>query len=91
MNKKDVQIQQEIINSLDIQKTKIFEIRTKHDLTACKKGVEINQGYEFDVNTSLPELADGIAKFAKELPKNGFGETSGRYFIQLISQYFDKL
>lgn len=93
MNRKDVELQQEIIDSMDkdIKRTKIFEIRTKHSLTAKKKGVELNQGYEFDVDTSMPELADAIAKFAKELPKNGFGEDSDRYFITLIHQYFDKL
>ena len=91
MNNKDVKMHQDIIDSLDVKKTKIFEIRTKHDLKAVKKGVELNQGYEFDVNTSIPELADAIAKFAKELPNNGFGDGSDRYFITLISQYYSKL
>lgn len=56
-----------------------------------KTGLELNDGYEFDVDGAVPEIADAIAKFAIELPKNGFGEDSDTYFITLISQYFEKL
>ena len=56
-----------------------------------KDNVNLNDGYTFEVNGSIPELADGIAKFAKELPKNGFGENSDTGFISLIQQYFNKI
>ena len=54
-------------------------------------GLELNDGYEFEVDGAVPEIADAIAKFAIELPNNGFGEDSDTYFITLISQYFEKL
>jgi len=69
----------------------ILSIRTKPIMKKSKKGLTLNDGYEFDVDGALPEIADGIAKFAKELPKNGFGEASDTYFITLIQEYFKKL
>lgn len=92
MNKNEVKQMQEIIDATDENKTSnLLVIKTKNKLKATKKGVEINQGYEFEVDGAMPEIADAIAKFAKELPKNGFGEHSDTYFITLIKQYFDKL
>ena len=69
----------------------ILVIKSKPILKIENKGASLNDGYEFEVNGALPEIADGIAKFAKELPNQGCGEGSDRYFINLIGQYFDKL
>ena len=54
-------------------------------------GMELNDGYEFEVNAALPEIADGIAKLAIELPKNGFGEGSDTFFLSLINEYYKRL
>lgn len=54
-------------------------------------GLELNEGYEFEVNAALPELADAIAKFAIELPKNDFGEGSDTFFLSMITEYYKKL
>lgn len=91
--RKDKQIVQTIIDANeDMLKSKtILVIKTKPVLKAENKGISLNDGYEFEVNGALPEIADGIAKFAKELEPNGFGPNSGRYFVGLIQQYFDKL
>lgn len=69
----------------------LLVIKTKPILKATKKGAELNDGYDFEVNGAIPELADGIAKFAKELEPNGFGKGSGKYFVALITQYFEQL
>ena len=70
----------------------ILTIKTMPKLEVAEdKGVTINDGYAFEVNGALPEIADGIAKLAFEMPKNGFGENSGKYFITLIGQYYTKL
>ena len=70
----------------------ILTIKTMPKLEVAEdKGVTINDGYAFEVNGALPEIADGIAKLAFEMPKNGFGENSGNYFITLIGQYYTKL
>ena len=54
-------------------------------------GIELNLGYEFDVDGPLPEVADGIAKMAKELNHmEGLPENSGAYFIELIRQFYEK-
>ena len=93
MNKKNVKVYQAIIDeSKDIFTPKtILTIKTRPNLKATKKGAELNDGYDFEVNGALPEIADGIAKFARELPKNGFGKGSDGYFITLINEYFKKL
>lgn len=69
----------------------ILSIKTRPLFKAEGKGLCLNEGYEFEVNGALPEIADGIAKLAKELPKQGFGKGTDSYFIQLINQYFNKL
>lgn len=76
-----------------IKPRKILTIISKPKLSVSEdeKGVELNDGYDFEVNGALPELADGIAKFARELPNNGFGPDSGSYFITLIGEYYKRL
>lgn len=71
----------------------LLTIRVRPKLTVADndEGMELNDGYEFDLNGALPEVADAIAKFAKELPNNDCGENSDTYFISLIQQYFQKL
>ena len=69
----------------------ILVIKTRPILKVENKGATLNDGYYFEVNAAIPEIADGIAKFAKELPNQGCGKGSDRYFINLIGQYFDKL
>lgn len=71
----------------------ILTIKRRNKLTVADddSGMELNDGYEYEVNGAMPEIADAIAKFAKELPNNDFGETSDRYFIALIGEYFSRL
>jgi len=94
LSKKEKQQLQEIVNaaSEDTLKAKtILVIKSRPILKAESKGATLNDGYEFEVDGAIPEIADGIAKFAKELPNQGCGKGSDRYFINLIGQYFDKL
>ena len=80
----------ELMNNEAKVKT-LLVIKSKPVLSAKKKGVELNEGYDFEVDGAIAEIADAIAKFAVELPKNGFGENSGSYFITLISEYYKRL
>lgn len=92
MKKKEVEELQATIEANDAFKVKdLFIIRTKLGLEAKKKGAELNIGYLYSVDGAVPEIADAIAKFAKELPKNGFGEDSDKYFVRLINEYYNKL
>lgn len=78
----------------ELKPTTILVIKSRPILKAIDKGMELNEGYDFEVNGALPEIADGIAKFAialESLEDNGFGEKSGAYFISLINDYFNKL
>lgn len=77
--------------SMALKAKTILTIKTKPSFKAGNKGLYLNDGYDFEVDGALPEIADGIAKFAKELPKNDFGEGSDSYFITLINEYFKKL
>lgn len=90
------EVKKEQINKLfedNVKPTTILVVKRKPKMNVSKNGnnVELNEGYEYDVNSSLPEIADGIAKFAKELPHQGMGNGSDKYFINLINQYFEKL
>lgn len=87
ISKKDI----EIIANENMKPKTILVIKTKPTLKSTTKGMFLNDGYEFEVNGAIPEIADGIAKFAKELPKNGFGKGSDSYFITMINQYFSKI
>ena len=69
----------------------ILVIKSRPLLAATEDGAELNEGYEFEVNAALPEIADGIVKLAMELENNGFGEGSNKLFIQLINEFFNKL
>lgn len=82
-----------IVNEAEAHSVKnilVIKAKDNYDINENDETIELNNGYEFDVDGSLPEIADGIAKFAKELPKNGFGDNSDSYFLELIKMYFDK-
>ena len=86
-------LKKEIIDMLNKEEFKgrtILTIKTKPITNVRHKGVEINEGYEYELNGALPELAFGIANFAKELPNQGFGDGSDKEFIKLINLYFKK-
>lgn len=90
------EVKKEQINKLlenNVKGVTILVVKRKPKLNVSKNGnnVELNEGYEYEVNSSLPEIADSIAKFAKELPHQGMGNGSDKYFINLINQYFEKL
>ena len=78
-------------NKLEAKTILVIKARPKLTVDDNDEGMELNDGYEFEVNGALPEIADGIAKFALELPKNNFGEGSDTFFIQLVNEYFKKL
>lgn len=65
--------------------------KPKIEVTEEAEGVMINEGYDFNVNGAIPQLADAIAKLAVELPKNGFGENSDDGFIHYINLFYSKL
>ena len=78
-------------NKLEAKTILVIMTRPKLIVSDDDTGMELNEGYEFEVNGALPELADGIAKLAYEMEPNGFGEGSGGYFVQLINEYYKKL
>ena len=89
-NKVDIVKATEVFNK-EQEAINIFVFGRKPIIDASKKGILLNDGYTYDVNGSIPEIADAIAKFAIELPNNGFGEQSDTMFIQLIRNYYDKI
>lgn len=78
-------------NQLRAKTLIVIKSRPKLEVADNDEGMELNEGYEFEVDGALPEIADGIAKLAAALEDNGFGENSGNYFIQLINEYYKKL
>lgn len=54
--------------------------------------VELNEGYEFEADAPIPEIADGIAKMAIEMDKMPeLDKDSGMMFLTLIAQFYKKL
>lgn len=90
LNRNSKKAVEEIANTEMRAKT-ILVIKTRPVFKAEQKGLNLNEGYEFEVNGAIPELADSIAKLAKELPANDFGQDSDKYFLTLIMEYFKKL
>ena len=72
---------------------KICEIYSVEILAPTEEGVELNEGYRYEVNGSLPQLADSIAKMAIEFDNNNdtLGESAGNIFIGLIVEYYNRL
>ena len=94
MDNEEKEALKELLKTEDPLNSKtILVIKSKPKLSVSDndEGVELNDGYEFEVNGAIPEIADGIAKMAVELEPNGFGEKSGAYFIQLINEYYHRL
>ena len=89
MDKSVDKIVEETIEKESKRTKTILVVRSLELLNPTKKGLELNVGYEFDVDGPLPEVADGIAKMAKELDKMQ-GENAGAYFIELICQFYKK-
>lgn len=78
-------------NQLKAKTILVIKSRPKLSVSDNDDGMELNEGYEFEVDGAIPEIADSIAKLAIEMEPNGFGENSGSYFINLIGEYFRKL
>jgi hypothetical protein len=74
------------------RKKRILEIDTLETLIPKEEGMELNEGYVYQVEGSIPQLADAIAKLAIEMDKSpDLGEQGGGSFIALISQFYEKL
>lgn len=89
MDKSVDEIVEETIEKESKRTKTILVVRSLEQLNPTKKGLELNVGYEFDVDGPLPEVADGIAKMAKELDKMQ-PDNAGAYFIELIRQFYEK-
>lgn len=75
-----------------VREVNILSINTIETLTPTEEGMELNEGYTFSVNGSLPQLADGIAKMAIEMDKDSeLGTNFGGAFLALVKQYYDQL
>lgn len=74
-----------------VNRTKrILEIKVLEVLVPQEDGVELNEGYTFEIDGSLPQLADGIAKMMLELDKDSdLGEKAGGAFLTLVTQYYN--
>ena len=92
MEKEELEQLKSQVENFEATPKTILTIKTLPKLEVVEdKGVTINDGYTFEVNGALPEIADGIARLAMEMPKHGFGENSGSYFIVLIGEYYKKM
>jgi len=70
----------------------ILKIEAIEILSEESSGVELNEGYRFEVRGTLPQVADGIAKMAIEMDYDkDFGDNGGGVFLELINQYYKVL
>lgn len=89
MDKSVDEIVEETIEKESKRTKTILVVKSLEVLEPKEEGMELNVGYEFEVDGPLPEVADGIAKMAKELDKMR-GENAGAYFVELIRQFYEK-
>lgn len=79
-------------NEVSVRTATILKIDVLEQLTPVKEGMELNEGYQFELDGSIPQVADGIAKMAFEMDRdNDFGIKGGGAFIALIAEYYKKL
>ena len=81
---------------METEKTRLKQICLIHaveKLSPTEEGIELNEGYSYEVDGSLPQLADSIAKLAIELDKEkeAFGDNGGNLFINLIVEFYNNL
>lgn len=69
--------------------SKILQIDVVELLQPEEDGLELNEGYEYEINGALPQLADGFAKMLIELDKDTPNTGSG--LLTLINEYYKKL
>lgn len=70
----------------------ILNIKVVEKLAPEEEGLELNEGYEYEINGTIPQLADGIAKMAIEMDKQpDLGDKAGGAFLALVEQYYLKL
>jgi len=77
----------------DLNRSKvILKVEAIEGLVNTDEGMELNEGYRFEINGSIPEVADGIAKMAAEMDMEPtFGDNGGGAFVALIVQYYNAL
>jgi len=77
----------------DVTRSKtILKIDVIEQLKPEKEGMTLNEGYSYDVNGPLPQLADSIAKMAIQMDKDpDFGINGGDAFLMLIGQFYNSL
>lgn len=66
---------------------KLLEISSVEKLDPSEEGYELSEGYVFEVNGSLMNVAHGISVFISELDnqlESGAGET----FMTLLTEYY---
>jgi len=79
-------------NEVSIRVSTILKIEVLEQLTPSEDGVELNEGYQFEINGPIPQLADGIAKMAFEMDKDSdLGIKGGGAFLALIAEYYQRL
>lgn len=72
--------------------TTILKIEALENLEPTEDGMDLNEGYSYEVQGSLPQLADSLAKMAIEMDKDlDLGDNAGGAFVALITQYYEML
>lgn len=77
---------------VSIRVATILKIEVLEKLESEKDGVELNEGYQFEVDGPIPQLADAIAKMAFEMDKEEtLGNKGGGAFLALVAEYYKNL
>ena len=90
-----------LVDMKEVVQKELDTIETKEEVLLCirkmtrpetvDEGVTIKEGYKFDINSTVAELAFGIACLAKEMPNNDMGEGSDELFVTMIKEYLSRL
>lgn len=85
---------EEIEKQIDgqIRDRQILRIVARRAIEPNNDGVSLNEGYDYEVDGALPQLADALAKMLLEMNKDkSFGENAGSMFLTLLTEYYNRL
>ena len=85
------EVVQEELDKVVPKEEVLLVIRKTTKPETADEGVTIAEGYHYDINSTVAELAYAIAGLAKEMPNNDMGEGSDELFVTMIKEYLAKM
>lgn len=85
-------VKEELLNyGPSAKKNVIFTLSEVNTFVPDKNGVDLDSGYEFELNCALPQLASGLSALFIEMDKQkDMGKKAGGTLLMLVQQYYSQ-